>query len=286
MNKSILTVLLSNTVLFCEASSEKIYTLNEAIKVNMIEYALTGSSNSTHYQKPVELSIKNKTNQILKIKIETGSLLEANDASLQNLITVKNEMIAIAPFGQKQTTLNAMCVQKNDAAPVDGKKYVPLEMATGALLELTKLIEMKNYFDIAAQQAIWCLTDASPIEDISGWNSEEVTDLQKFVSKATGKPLPPPPAKDDTKRNYQNTSFEQSIEGSFTYTVRQQGEVLIAMFDKDNRVVRELYRNNTEQPGKKDFAFAFDSTVYTDKVYHIRLLINGEKRIEGKVVNE
>ena len=98
--------------------------------------------------------------------------------------------------------------------------------------------------------------------------------------------MPPPPAKDDTKRNYRDTIYEKSIEGSFTYTVRFESEVLIAMFDKDNRVVRELYRNNKEQPGKKDFAFAFDATIYTDKFYHIRLLINGEKRIEGKVLSD
>lgn len=285
--KVFIAVLLLNSFLISSGFSADAIVLHDAITQGLALVSFAGNSNSTHYQKPVSISLKNKTNSTLNIIIENGLMLEAVDSSFQNLVVVKSERIAVAPYANKQMLLQAMCIEKSGMPPADNKMYSILKPASGSLLELSQLIERKQYYNLGAQQAVWCLTDKMSLDEVTTWNFAERNDLLTFLSKATGQPIPPPPAVDDIKRNNNSVPvYETSIEGSFNYTVRNTSEVLIAMFDKENRVVRELYRNNEEPAGEKEFKFAFDSTVYTDSYYYIRLLVNGTMRIQGKVLND
>jgi hypothetical protein len=254
-------------------------SLSQALKGNIVKCSFEGNSNSTHYLNPLQVSLVSNENKFHTIVIETGQQFESSDSSLQNLVIVKRELITLPPYQKKTSLLSAMCVELHNGSPQSKIAYAEGKMSTGFLLELAKLIDKQKYFDLAAQQAIWCLTDKSSIETIDGFDSAEVRALQQLVSKATGQPMP----KIIAGKSYRQPVIVDSLEGSFTYQVREPSVVLIAMFDKTNRVVRELYRNNNEPAGKKSFHFAFDSTVYTDEIYYIRLLINGEKRIEGTV---
>ncbi|MEO8146298.1 MAG: hypothetical protein ABI723_01610 [Bacteroidia bacterium] len=270
------------TFLFCYQSAKAdTLSLSKAIKSNILKCSFEGNSNSTHYLNPLMVSLESKENKFHTIIIENGQQFISSDSSLQNLVIVKREVITLPPYQKKTSLLSAMCIEMHDGGPQSKVAYAQGKMSDGFLLELTKLIDKQKYFDIAAQQAIWCLINKSPIGNIDGFDSTEVRALQQLVSKATGQPIP----KYVAANNYRQPVITDTLEGSFTYMVRQESEVLIAMFDKSNRVVRELYRNNKEPVGKKDFHFVFDSTVYQDEVYYIRLLINGEKRIEGTVRN-
>lgn len=254
-------------------------TLSQALKSNVLKCSFEGNSNSAHYLNPLQVLLINNENKMHTIVIETGQQFESSDSGLQNLVLVKRQVITLPPYQKKTSLLSAMCVEMHNGAPRSNIAYAEGKMATGFLFELAKLIDKQKYFDLAAQQAIWCLTDKLPIESIDGFDSAEVHDLMQLVSKATGQPMP----KYIAGKSYSQPTIVDSLEGSFTYQVREPSVVLIAMFDKDNRVVRELYRNNNELAGIKKFHFAFDSTVYKDEIYYIRLLINGEKRIEGTV---
>ncbi len=48
-------------------------------------------------------------------------------------------------------------------------------------------------------------------------------------------------------------------------------------------IVRELYYNPTEESGEHLFNYAFDTNTYEDPVYFIRLIINGEIKIDFKM---
>lgn len=274
-------LIIATLLFYCHCTFADTLTLSQALKSNKVKCNFEGNSNSTHYLNPLQVSLISNENKTHTIVIETGQQFVSSDSSLQNLVIVKRETILLAPYQKKTSLLSAMCIEEYDAAPRNNIAYAEGKMSTGFLLELAKLIDKQKYFDIAAQQAIWCLTNKASIENIDGFDSAEVRALQQLVSKATGQAMP----KYVASKNYSQPVITDSLEGSFTYNVRENSNVLIAMFDKDNRVVRELYRNNNESTGKKNFHFAFDSSIYRDEVYYIRLLINGEKRIEGTVRN-
>lgn len=52
------------------------------------------------------------------------------------------------------------------------------------------------------------------------------------------------------------------------------------MFDENNIVVRELYKNDSCSQGRHEMEFKFDATEYTDEFYYVRLLENGEIMVE------
>ncbi len=258
-------------------------TLTDALHNSKLTCQFEGNGNSTHYLQPIQLNIANSENRVYTIVIENGQQFISSNAALQNLVLTKREVIKLAPFQKRTVPLTAMCTEMSDAAPVSKVPYTPTTMANGRLLELTQLIEQKQYYDIAAQQAVWCLTNKAGIHSIDGFDESEVNMLQQAISRITGEAMPVRNAQ--PRSGYGRTVITDSLSGSFTYTVRVNSNVLIAMFDKRNIVVRELYRNNSEAPGKKNFDFAFDASVYTDEVYYVRLLINGEKQLEGTVRN-
>ena len=72
------------------------------------------------------------------------------------------------------------------------------------------------------------------------------------------------------------------VGGEFEYKINSPRSVVIAMFDNDNIVVRELFNNPEVKPGVHTFEYAFDATVYTDEFYYIRMIMNGDIALEGK----
>jgi len=73
------------------------------------------------------------------------------------------------------------------------------------------------------------------------------------------------------------------MSGEFSYNLYENRSITIAMFDKDNIVVRELYKNTVEKPGDHKLKFEFDATAYTDDFYYLKVIDNGDVAIEMKV---
>ena len=86
-------------------------------------------------------------------------------------------------------------------------------------------------------------------------------------------------------RNYYATNYKTSMHGSFNYDFFDTSFVTIGMFNIDNIIVRELYRNPKEPPGKHKLEYKFDATEYTDNFYYPRLIADGEIILNGKIDN-
>jgi hypothetical protein len=97
--------------------------------------------------------------------------------------------------------------------------------------------------------------------------------------------MPPPPSKTDYARNYHASEITMKIKvgGSYSFNFSRTKSVQIAMFNNQNVLVRELYKNNQELPGRKTINYAFDASIYKDPIYYMRLFVDGEKRLETKM---
>ena len=257
--------------------------LNTAAKNKLISFTINGNVNSSHYIKPVVINIQNLKNTSVLVRIDNGLELKANDSSYQNMIITKEELIVLNPLEKKTFELYGMCTEPSDKAP-DGKTtYSSGKLASAGLCEVTQLIQKSKYFDIIGQNAVWATISKSNLEDITGFDSTEARQLQKLVSKITGKPLPPPPAKNDYLHNFECREFVASVGGSFEFASSRKMSVVVAMFDKNNIVVRELYKNTNVEPGTHKFNYEFDATVYNDDYYYIRFIANDDIKLSRKV---
>lgn len=259
---------------------------DKAVKQKMISFVANGNSKSTHFLKPLILKLQNLLTTTKTVKIENGQTFIAGDSAYQNLVVTKELIVSIPPNGNKTVELYAMCIENHDSAPVDNVIYKEGKMAGPSLRGLTMIIEKKGYFDQTAQEAVWCIVNNNDIEDIAGFNNEEVLELQKYVCSVTGKKIPPPPAPDDYLHNYNYKNFKRTIGGYFEFDFTKKSNVKVAMFNIRGIVIRELYNQTNVAPGYHKIKFEFDGSAFEYGNYIIKMIIDGdvfyEKEIELK----
>ncbi len=262
--------------------SEDVITAFDASKKGIISCSFKGDSKGTHYTTPLSGIITNNKNKEIRIIIENGRTFIAEDSSYQNLIITEEKILVLHPNQKKTLIFHAMCIESSDRAPSESVLYTMGPIADDKLCKMTRFIGENKYFNSAGQNAVWAFSNNKPIEDIVGLDEENSFKIAKKAAELLGKPVPAKPSPDDYIHNLHSTNFKRTIEGFVEYEFSTTENVTIAMFDKNNMVVRELYHNSAENPGPHKQKFQFDGTVYTDKYYYIRLLIGGRIFYERK----
>jgi len=259
--------------------------LSDAVKSGAVKCTITGNKESSHYIKPIFIDIKNRRNVPVNIKINNGMQFEPTDSSYQNMIVTRQELFALKAGGSIKIPLYAMCTENHDRAPNEATIYKPFKQAKGNLLKLTQMVETKKLYDPLGQSAVWAMTCNYPLEDITGYDTTTARQLVRFVAGSLGKKVPPPPPPDDTYRNYYAPveTYKVTMSGKFEYKFNKPKAITIAMFNKDNIVVRELFRNPRVEPGLHVLEYKFDATEYKDEFYYIRLLADGDILLSGKM---
>ncbi|MCD4735426.1 MAG: hypothetical protein K8R53_05250 [Bacteroidales bacterium] len=155
-------------------------------------------------------------------------------------------------------------------------------MADDNLLALVNFIETNNCFDYAGQHAVWCLTDNYSINSISGFDTTNVLELQSLVSELTGQKLSGTTLDDDYENNFYAPPQGIVIYGDVEFSVPYTSDVTLALFNRDQVIVRELFNRRLVR-GRYGYNFSFDASVYTDPYYQIKLIINDDVALERRI---
>lgn len=273
------------TLLALKPADETTINLEQAVKNGQVTCAVSVNGESTHYIQPLSVTVKNIKSTPVKVKVPNGFQFIPEDDAYQNIIITHEEMLVLNPGKQLTIPVYGMCTENHDRAPSSGVGYRMGSQANDKISTLTKYIERNKLHDPLGQSAVWAMTCGTPIEDITGFDTTAAKELVKYVANALGKPVPPPPAPNDTRRNYYATNYTTSMHGSFNYDFFDTSFVTIGMFNLDNIIVRELYRNPKEPPGKHKLEYKFDATQYTDDYYYFRLIADGEIILSSKIDN-
>lgn len=254
-------------------------------------------SSSKDYDSPVIAQIYNRTNQKLSVIIENGRNLVPENQNYQTLIIVKKEIFELKPFENIEIPLKAMCTANSKKSPSNGIVYTMTEMANPYFLTVSRCIELNSFYGGLGQHSIWVLSDSKPISGIQSFNENETFFMRNLLSVLTDKvpdyegeyaqilkeldtqidlkreeinrPL------SDYEQNLNSQNFKSKVSGGFQYTLKKSSEILVAMFNENGILLRELI-SQTYPAGKHQLNFAFDSSVYSDDVYFIKLIVDGE----------
>lgn len=256
--------------------------LKDAIKSKQVECTITGNSNSTHYVKPLTIKIKNLKNAFT-LNIDNGQIFIADDSSYQNVVVTNGFLASFKAGEQKEFHVYAMCIEHSDRAPGDIAKYKMGSMSDVKLKKMTMFIEEKKYFNQTAQQAVWAVVGNTQVSEISGYAEDGWEDIVKFTATLLGQPIPPKPSDNDYKRNYNVAPTKRVMKGNFEFDFPSASNVTIGMFNKDGIIVRELYNNPAHPKGTQKLHFEFDAGEYNDKIYYIKVIVDGEVFIEKKI---
>jgi hypothetical protein len=256
--------------------SEKL-ALKEAITQKKISMQAMKNPGSTHYYRPVIIKVQNTSSQDLTIEIPVGYRFQPKDTNLQPMLVIRPESFALAPNEKKDVLIYAMCMAHSKGVASDGMTYTLTTPAKTNLLAIANKVHELKAYNYEGQQAVWSISDNGGPEDISGADTNQVNRLREFVCQLTGKTIPPPEVLNGYKYNYYApiVNVEERIWGSYEFKFAKEKSVEIAMFGRGNTVVRQLYKNEHEKPGKHLFKYEFDSSVYTDDAYKIMFIVDG-----------
>jgi hypothetical protein len=277
------TILVLLSVLVGYVEKTPSMPIDDALTQRKISVSARAADNSTHYQQPVVLEIRNISGSPVAVDIPVGRLFASHDTTEQNFVSTEPLLADLAPGESRTYPISAMCINHHKAAPSGKNPYHMKKSAEGHLLKTARFIhEKKLSGSYLGQTAVWCISDREPLENIFGFDERAVGETAAFLAQLTGRPLPPAPAKEDYMRNPRATP-KRSVGGEFEFRFSQTKAVHIALFNAEDIAVRELYNNPAEQPGNKKITFEFDFSVYNQGPYSIRFLADNRILMEQDI---
>ena len=283
MNRKFVFYLLVFASFSAMAQPNEQVSLKDAIKQKLVMVSGQYNEGSVHYLRPVVLALVSLVARLVKLKIESGDLMEPADSSCQTMMVVRDTFFVMKPKQKAVLQPFGMCIEPSDGAGRAGLKYKFIPNKNAKLIEIAKFINDNKYHDGVGQQAVWCVADMGKnLLNINGYDSVSRLKLITKVAAITEKKMP---SKSELSQGYENyvRTPQETIGGSFEFKFSDSKKVHIAMFNSQGIVVRELYYNANEKPGVHKVNFEFDYTVYTDEYYDIKLIANEEVMLTSRV---
>lgn len=252
--------------------------LGEAIQSKKINCLVHGNNASTHYIEPIIAEFTNPGNESIAISIETGGMFIPEDAAKQNIVVTAAQSVTLLPHEKKFVKIKGMCTEEHDASGTDETIYTFQPSKDAKLQKLADFIAAKQYQTTAGQYAVWTLMNNDDLNSIYGADTTEENELKKFMASLTGKTFAIKNP-DNYRTNYYAPPKEK-VGGNFEYNFSKAKDVQIAMFDENGILVRELLNQKKVAAGDHQFNFEFDSSVYTDDVYHFKLIVENEVMVD------
>ncbi len=260
-----------------------IFDIARAVSEQKIELTVTGNDESPHYYQPILVNLKNLTNEEVVINIKNGQLFKSTDPEIQDIIVTQEEMIVLKGFDHISKPIFGMCVQQYYSAPGFTQEYRLDKIATENLASIANQIQEQEAFSIAGQNSVWAVTDNNELDAIDSYNPEDSNELRAYVANLLNIPDTVIVRNQTTTLDSGPRIIKRTAGGNFKYRFSKTSAVTIGMFNEQNIVVKELYNNPETPAGEHKLAYEFDTMVFPDDTYYIRLIIDGQIKINFKM---
>lgn len=261
-------------------------SVKKAMEMNIVNVVLSkkappeksDDSYSSYTGDCITMTIENLTNKNIKVWLEPGRFMMPEDSTEQSMIVTREQMIALYKNQKKEIPVFAMCSEMNDAAPSASCKFSMGEKAEGDLLALAQLISKNNWQDMAAQSAIWAITDNNDFADIYSSNKDEMKLLRDFVKEVKGITTPALPQGDEIfqiNTESENTYLKYSkgkVSGSFEFTIKTDLNLSMMLYNDSGEVVRKSLTNYTFKAGTNKLTYTYSYFGIPLGNYYVKLL--------------
>lgn len=266
------------------------YSLTDAIKKKLITVEIKGAdqtqpNSSGHYGKCIQMEITNLTTQRFKLQLDAGQQFEPGDSSIQNMMVTEGELFVFTPKKHRKEYINAMCVQKHDGGPNATVNFSMGSMSDGHLLGIAQLLDKHKYFNSTAQDAVWCISDGENISSITGDDPKMVQILQKFVSEATGQPIPKryPTSQKPRPQRRERTERIDKHNIVFEWVTSKEYKTTLVVLNKDNKPVQEIMKDVMLPAGNHREEIVLSTENLPKGYYRIVLYINDRPQMHRKI---
>lgn len=279
MKKLSNTLVLLVVMCIAQAAIAKLptYTLAEALKKKLLTVEIQGAGG--HYGKSIQLKLTNTGTVGYRLKLPAGQQFEPDDSTIQNMMVTEEMMFVLNPKKTQTELVNAMCVQKHDGGPGKTTNFSMGNMSNGHLLGIAQLLDKHKYFGDVAQNAVWCISDGEDISTIYSEDTVMAHVLQKFVSEATGQPMPKREARTmpTQPRRHAKTTV------TFEWDVHAACKTTLVVLDMNNQPMMEVLKDVDLPAGHHSYTIELSTANLPEGQYKIVLYLNNQPKMSRKV---
>ena len=285
MKKIIFTSFVFALCLIAFNSYSDTISVKQAVEMKLVKVSFTktppsentGTYTYSYTGACITMSIENLTANNVKVFLEAGRFMYPDDTSEQRMIVTKEQMIALYKNQKRKLPVYAMCSEMHDRAPDSSSYFAMGNKAEGNLLALAQMISKNNWQSMAAQSAIWAMTDDNDFSDIYSDDKNEMTTLRNFVKKVKGITTPTVPANDNFKINTEseNTYLKYKkgeVSGSFEFTLKKDINLSMMLYNDKGEITRKSFTNITFKAGTNTLDYTYTYFNVPLGNYYVKLL--------------
>lgn len=257
-----------------------------AIATNLISAEIQGANGAeipnnfreNNYLPKLQMELVNNTNQELNLEMEEGFLMEPTEKGYQVLLMTQPLIVKLKPKSKEKQFIYAMCAQLSMSSPSSKIKYKVGKKSSGALLELAQYIAKNRCQYFAAQEAVWSLTDNSPILSIHSENLNIQNGLQAFVANLKGVNLEQL-KKENAYNNlaqimavYNGKQFDRNI----VFNTDTAHIISVGYYSQSGELLKPIIEDVLVKDGAHSIRYNPFPLSLTNKRYSVRMIKDGE----------
>ncbi|MBL7986195.1 MAG: hypothetical protein JNM91_14405 [Flavobacteriales bacterium] len=167
------------------ASGTPLHELLEHGRIALHPIGLGGHSGEC-----LRVDVKNLTSAAVTTAIPAGWVFVSEDPMEQDLIVVREEVIALAPNGRGTVTCRAFCTEASKSAPGKDALFRKGHPAPEKLTILARYVDSLAFEDDLVGAAVWVLSDGHDIASMGALDSTKNDVLRELISTLSGQPAP------------------------------------------------------------------------------------------------
>lgn len=183
--------LFAGTVLACAALEGEAATytpLVELLEQGRIEFTPRGLGG--HSGECLKVDVKNRTATSIRTSIPAGWVFVSENSDVQDLIVMREEVIALVPNGRSTVTCRAFCCEASRSGPDEDEVYRKGHPASEQLTSLARTVDSLRFTDDIVQSAVWVLSDQHDIASLGALDGTASDTLRNRLSALSGQPSP------------------------------------------------------------------------------------------------
>jgi hypothetical protein len=217
--------------------------------------ALEAEGLGDHGGECVKVTVKNRSGGRVTTSIPLGWRLVSVTPEVQDLLVVREEVLAVAGGASVSVVCRAFCCEAAGTGRMAGERYRGGHQASEALTTVAQAIASGDHPDDAAQHAIWVLSDGHSIAGMGAMDSSQVDSLRLVVSRLSGQPPPRYSMRFAEEPGRVCSGRPESISRALEIDVPAGTVFHAVVVDRQGRVLQVLEDHAWLEPGRHRMAF-------------------------------
>ena len=210
-----------------------------------------------HSGESLRVTVRNNSGAPISTSIPVGWVFTSQVPEVQDLIVVREELLAIAGGASRSVVCRAFCCEASGSGPEEGEVYRAGRPGSAKLIALAQAIARSVYPDEIVQNAVWVLSDSNDIASMGAMDSTAMDSLRLVVSELSGQPAPLYSMQYVEEEGRVCSQRPSSVQRHLRYTT--MGTVFTAVvIDRTGHVVQVLHAGTALDAGTHTLAFELD----------------------------